>query len=93
MQSRSFVVALGLIASSVLGSSAGALQGARFTEEAAARGLVYTTFAGNGIAGSGCGVAWSDLDRDGDDDVVLTGKPDDQPGVFENDGTGHFIDR
>lgn len=65
----------------------------RFTEEAVERGLVYSTFAGIGIAGSGCGLALVDLDGDGDQDVVLTGRPDDQPGLFENDGTGYFADR
>ena len=73
---------------------AGAAPQKPFTEEAPARGLSY------GFGGAvlpywpfGYGVAFADLDDDGDPDVVLVGAPDGRVGVFENDGGGHFIDR
>ncbi len=61
-----------------------------FTEEASARGIDYLV----SIVGFGArGVAFSDLDGDGDPDVVVTGRADQQVGLFENDGTGVFQDR
>ncbi len=72
-----------------------------FTEEAVGRGLVYQMqnyFQTGGLLGFGCGFA--DLDNDGDQDVILLGAhfverfvPIGRVGIFENDGTGHFIDR
>ena len=65
-----------------------------FTEEAQARGLSYIIQnypQADGYLGFGCGFA--DLDGDGDADVVLIGASDRRVGLFENDGTGHFIDR
>src|SRR5207249_1518234 len=61
-----------------------------FTEEALARGLNYVVEQNSG---PGQGVAFADLDNDGDDDVVLLGRADGVVGLFENDGTGHFINR
>ena len=65
-----------------------------FTEEAQARGLSYIMQdypQADGYLGFGCGFV--DLDGDGDADIVLIGASDGRVGLFENDGTGHFIDR
>ncbi len=61
-----------------------------FTEEAAVRNVNYTIAH---YAGYGHGAAFVDLDNDKDPDLILTGSADGRIGVFENDGTGHFIDR
>jgi len=60
-----------------------------FTEEAASRGLTYTTVA---FTSMGAGVAFVDLDDDGDADVVAVGRADGVVGVFENIGGGVFVD-
>lgn len=62
-----------------------------FSEQAAQRGLSY--MVPGGWTQFGCGVALLDLDNDGDADAVITGRGDGVVGVYENDGTGHFIDR
>ncbi|MCZ6654434.1 MAG: FG-GAP-like repeat-containing protein [Planctomycetota bacterium] len=65
-----------------------------FTEEALARGLVYhmvATMDAYGFLGYGCGFA--DLDNDGDQDIIIIGGANMRIGLFENDGTGHFINR
>lgn len=64
------------------------------TEEAVARGLVYDMHdypQQNYALGYGSGFA--DLDDDGDPDIILLGSADGHIGIYENDGTGHFIDR
>jgi hypothetical protein len=69
-------------------------QVAPFTEEAAARGIVYPMQPDpqlSGYLGFGCGLV--DLDADGDSDAVIIGRTDGMVGLFENDGTGHFVDR
>ncbi|MFT5049572.1 MAG: hypothetical protein ACI8QZ_000965 [Chlamydiales bacterium] len=61
-----------------------------FTEEAVVRGVDYSIIASGT---SGQGMALCDLDRDLDLDLVVTGRADGVVGVYENDGTGIFIDR
>jgi hypothetical protein len=66
------------------------------TDEAVQRGLTYVIQPYSGspnyaLWGFGCG--FSDLDGDGDLDIVVMGKAGGQVGIFENDGTGFFTDR
>ncbi len=67
----------------------------QFDEEAVQRGLVHHVVDGafGGAGQYGCGVALCDLDNDGDDDVVAMGAAGDQLRIFENNGSGQFIDR
>ena len=58
-----------------------------FSEEAIARGLNYVTLENNTF---GKGLAFIDLDGDGDDDLVATGAANGLIGMWENDGTGYF---
>ena len=74
---------------SVLAGSVGQVP---FTEEAAKRGIDYITSQGYWSDGFGCGVAFVDLDGDGDADLILTGRSDGVVGVYENQD-GYFIDR
>jgi hypothetical protein len=65
-----------------------------FTQEAAARGLVYTIEnypQNDGYLGYGCGFA--DFDNDGWEDVVVLGASTNRIGLFQNDGDGTFTDR
>lgn len=68
---------------------------AAFTNEAVARGVSYLVH--NPPPGPynifGSGVAFADLDGDQDEDLIVLGRVDGLAGFFENDGTGHFIDR
>ncbi|MCH8912191.1 MAG: VCBS repeat-containing protein, partial [Planctomycetes bacterium] len=61
-----------------------------FTEEATLRGIDYMPMQTHS---HGQGLAFIDLDGDGDPDVVMVGRFDGMVGVYENDGTGYFIDR
>jgi hypothetical protein len=70
---------------------AGSAAQAPFTEEAVTRGLNYFVVTPTGTTLFGRGVAFADLDNDGDPDVVAIGASDDKPGVFRNDG-GVFTD-
>ncbi len=62
-----------------------------FTEEAAARGINYTVDMNMDQFGSG--IAFVDLDGDLDADLIVTGSATGLVAVYENDGTGNFIDR
>lgn len=81
-----------LLATAALAGSGGSVT--PFTDEALSRGVEYEVsplLAGYGLFGFGVGFA--DLDRDGDADIILMGAADGHVGLFENDGTGQFIDR
>jgi hypothetical protein len=80
-----------VIASACATARVAVAQFVAFTEEAEARGIQYALPAGGGAAG--WGIAFGDLDGDGDPDLVAVGRNDQIVGVWENDGTGHFIDR
>jgi len=62
-----------------------------FSEEAIARGINFSV--GFNYFQYGAGLMMSDLDNDGDLDVVVSGGSTGRFGVYENDGTGHFTDR
>lgn len=61
-----------------------------FSEEAISRGVIHVTY---GFEYFGFGLGLDDLDGDGDPDLVLTGGLLGQVRIFENDGTGNFIER
>ena len=63
--------------------------GPAFVEEAVARGVSFTA---SEISVYGHGVAFADLDDDGDADLVCVGGANGLIGVFENDGAGRFTD-
>ncbi len=77
---------LGLLALSAIASAQSA-----FTDQAIDRGLSYVVTQDRDQMGAG--VALIDLDNDGDPDCVLMGREDGAIGLYENDGTGYFIDR
>ena len=58
-----------------------------FTEEAQLRGVTYITDQDNAF---GEGMAFVDLDDDGDPDLILLGRADGLVGVYENNGSGYF---
>lgn len=64
---------------------------APFTEEAASRGVVHPCLPSGSWFGHGLAV--NDLDGDGDLDLVLTGRTDGAVALYENTGSGNFIDR
>jgi len=74
-----------------MASAGTALAQSAFTEQAVQRGLSYVVT--NDMTQFGAGVALVDLDGDGDPDCVLLGRADGVVGVYENDGSGQFIDR
>ncbi len=71
-------------------SDASGQPSAPFTEEALARGVNYTSAQ---VQTHGQGALFADLDGDNDPDMVLLGDAAGKVGLFENDGTGTFVDR
>lgn len=65
---------------------------APFTDETAARGISYTTIFSGSLTW-GFGVCFADLNNDGAPDLVTVGGAGGVVGIWENDGTGHFISR
>lgn len=61
-----------------------------FTQESAVRGIQYPI---GSVSPFGYGAAFADLDGDGDADFIAIGRADGVVGIYENDGTGHFLDR
>ncbi|MEZ6164610.1 MAG: CRTAC1 family protein [Phycisphaerales bacterium] len=74
-----------------VGDAARAGEPLSFSDEALARGINFTI--GFNYIQYGAGLALSDLDSDGDLDVLVANGPGGSFGIYENDGTGHFIDR
>ncbi len=61
-----------------------------FTEEAVQRGINYIS---SQASAAGVGIAFADLNNDGYPDIIVTGSMSGLVGVYENDGTGNFINR
>lgn len=79
-----------LMAGMMAGTSAMAGAPSPFTEEAVQRGIDYSSTQ---ASAAGVGVAFADLNGDGFPDIIVTGASNGLVGIYENDGTGHFIDR
>lgn len=62
-----------------------------FVDQALARGINYTL--GTNFTQYGAGLAFADLDNDGDPDLILTGATTGKIAIYENNGSGTFIDR
>jgi hypothetical protein len=88
-----FVLRILILLVVLTGPSAAALAQIPYTEEAVTRGIDYLVEQGDWLSGFGCGVAFADLDGDGDPDVVVTGNFNGDVSLYENDGSGQFTDR
>jgi len=65
-----------------------------FVNEANARGAVATTLGSPQTIGQyGFGIGFADLDRDGDADLIALGTTAALASVFENTGSGNFVNR
>ncbi|MCL4222362.1 MAG: VCBS repeat-containing protein [Phycisphaerales bacterium] len=62
-----------------------------FVDQAVARGVNYTL--GTNFTQWGTGIAFADLDNDGDPDLILTGATNGKIALYQNNGSGHFTDR
>ncbi len=71
--------------------AAGAAAEEPFLNQAVARGISYTV--GINAQQLGAGIAFVDLDGDLDADLIVSGSQTGLVAVYENDGTGHFINR
>ena len=80
-----------LVASAGLAAHAVASEPLSFTDEAVARGVEFKL--GFNYAQFGSGLMLLDLNNDSHLDIVIAGGQNDGISVYENDGTGHFIDR
>jgi hypothetical protein len=88
------VVVMVIMASGIgLAGTAAIGQELPFTEEGWSRGIQYTMPGYQATGAFGWGMALADLDGDDDLDLVLLGRSNGLPGIFENDGTGHFLNR
>jgi hypothetical protein len=70
--------------------AAGAAGQLSFTEEAAARGISGNVITSPEEESFGYGLAFADLDADGDPDLVQVGRVGGVVGVFRNNGQGVF---
>lgn len=92
MRSRDVRVSV-LTSGTVLALLSGGAQSAplSFSNEALTRGVVFSI--GFNYTQYGAGLMMSDLDNDGDLDIVIANGTGGRFGVYENDGTGNFTDR
>ena len=87
MSRSASVLRSGVACAALAAHAAGQLS---FTEEAAARGITGNVITSPEEESFGYGVAFADLDEDGDPDLVQVGRVSGVVGVFRNDGQGVF---
>lgn len=83
------ILPLGCLVASLSCGECFAIPSQGCSEESLQRGITYTQ--GFSTPEYGAGVAFVDLDADDDPDVVAVGNASGVIGIFENDGTGHFV--